>query len=373
MKVDNGSAGPIVQPQPAAPTQAAPPAAIPTEPAPKEDFTARQNAYMGRRESFASKPSVPAVQNVVAGQTFAYSPIVAGANPAAQLGAVGAPKPPASRKDLLDAMTKDIKDPAQRAKIDEGAKAYSDQQLAQMKDMGLRFKLGDGLPADRSDGFPAEIGKSNAGVYRPDKRTIQLKPNATPDEVRHELAHAWDDAKNEGKYPLRTRDDNPKWLKDGKTMALQQKQAADQAVSLRAQARAFGPPRADALNKQAAAKEKEAGYWQPGYASSDPKMVDAYEKYLKRTDAGDMVSTKTFDSAASPGHSQKNVQEFYAEGYTTFHGTGPEAEKARLKMREHAPELYAQLKQEAVEQNLPLPAEPTLVKAPSGDPLLRQD
>lgn len=385
MKVENGSSGPVVQPQPAAPAapaQAAP--AVPVE-QPKEDFTARQNAYMGKRESFASKPSVPAVQNVVAGQSFAYSPVVAGGNPAA---AVGGAKPaaPQTRTQMLDAMTKDIKDPAQRAKIDKAAEAYSDDQLRQMKDNGVRIKLGDGMPAERVDAAdPAKIhqkGKDGKevkaeGVYRPDKRTIQLKPTADSDEIRHELAHAWDDAKNEKADPLRTRDTNPQFIKDGKTEALQQKHAADQAVSLRAQARAYGPPRAAALNAEAAALEKKAGSHKPGYASSDPKMVAAYTEYLKRTDARTsdgkpMVSDKVFDNAASPGHSQTNVQEFYAEGYTTFHGKGPEAEKARLKMREHAPELYAMLKQEAVEQNLNVPPEPPLRKA-GGDPLLRED
>lgn len=388
MKVDNGTSGTVSQTQNAQPVappaQAAPPVPVPETP--KEDFTVRQQSYMGKRESFASRPSVPAVQNVVAGQTFAYSPIVAGGNPAA---AVGGAKPaaPQTRKQMLDDMTKDIKDPKQRAKIDEAAEAYSDNQLKQMKDMGLRIKLGDGMPADRVDAKdPAEIHQKDkegkevkaAGVYRSDKRTIQLKPDASPDEIRHEFAHAWDDAKNEGASPIRTRDTNPQVLKDMKTEALQQKQAADRAVSLRAQAKAFGPPHDAALNAEAAAEEKKAGGWKPGYASSDPKMVAAYTEYLKRTDARDkdgkpVVSDKVFDNAASPGHSQKSVQEFYAEGYATFHAKGPEAEKARLQMRRNAPELYEMLKQEAYEQKLPVPYEPVLKKAPSGDPLLQED
>ena len=98
-------------------------------------------------------------------------------------------------------------------------------------------------------------------------------------------AHAWDDAKNEGANPLRTRDSNPQWMKDGKTEALQQKHAADKAVSLRAQAKAYGPPRAAALNAEAAKQEAKAGDWKPGFASSDPKMVAAYTEYLKNTDA----------------------------------------------------------------------------------------
>lgn len=386
MKVDNGSAaGAAAQvAQPAVPAAPAPAAPVPVESAPKEDFSARQNAYMGRRESFASKPSVPAITNVVAGGNYAYSPVTAGANPAAQLNAVGPAKPAApTRTELLNDMTKDIKDPKQRKQIDTAAEAYSDNQLRQMRDMGLRFKMGDGMPTDRSDGHPAKIDRVDKdgrlvkaeGVYRSDKRTIQLKPTADSDEIRHELAHAWDDAKNEAPDPMPTRDTNPQWLKDGKTEALQQKHAADQAVSLRAQAKAYGPPRDAALNAEAEKLEKKAGYWKPGFASSDKNMVDAYTAYLKRTDkvgtdGKPQVSDKVFDSAASPGHSQKNVQEFYAEGYTTFHGgEGAEAQKARLKMREHAPELYEMLKEEARREGLPTPSEPPLRKPPGGDPL----
>lgn len=369
MKVENTPAGvtppqQISQPAPvASPATVVPAADTQT---PKEDLSDRTNARIGRTNSFASKPSVPAITHVAIGQPYAYSPIRAGGNPAVAVGAAGAAPAP-SRKDLLDAMTKDL-NPAQRAKVDQAATAYSDQQLKQMKDMGVRFKEGDGMPPERADNQPDGIGERNEGMYRPDKRTIQIKPSSTPDHIRHEFAHAWDDAKNEGANPLRTKDTDPQYLKDGKTEALKQKYAADKAVSLRAQARAYGEPKATELNAEAERLEKKAGFWKPGYASSDPKMVDAYEKYIKRTDGnGTSSSDKVFDSTASRGHSQKNVQEFYAEGYTVFHGNDPSSERARMRMRQHAPELYEMLKKEAIEQKLPTPLEPPFPKY--GDPL----
>ncbi len=84
------------------------------------------------------------------------------------------------------------------------------------------------------------------------------------------------------------------------------------------------------------------------------QMLDRYRGRVGRTQ--DDRSRRAFDVSARRGYSMESAREFYAEGYTAFHGNNAES---RRRLRTYAPELYRALHREASAQhNLPSGAPP---------------
>jgi hypothetical protein len=79
-----------------------------------------------------------------------------------------------------------------------------------------------------------------------------------------------------------------------------------------------------------------------------------YIRYKQRVPRRELA----FDSpSAREGHSLRNAQEFYAEGYNVFHGPHVEPQ---ARLRHFAPELYTLLRSEALANHLPMPDEAAL-------------
>ena len=78
-------------------------------------------------------------------------------------------------------------------------------------------------------------------------------------------------------------------------------------------------------------------------------IMDVYDRFMKRPAAAywSFANTKT-----DPEHVTSDVREFYAEGYSVFHGDN---EDAQAQLLCDAPELYQLLENDANEGKLAVP------------------
>lgn len=174
--------------------------------------------------------------------------------------------------------------------------AFSPSQLNKMLSAGVRF-WDQGIPPElESENIEFDIKHSGLARYIPQLRIIQLDKKLSVENLRHELAHAWDNVR-----------------------------VITSPVALEK----LPPKKRDSV---IVAKQK---MW------SDTTLKEMFEAYKKRVPRREL----SFDGpSTSEGLSTKSVREFYAEGYAVFHGSN-DFSKARLLR--YAPELYDLLEKEA--------------------------
>jgi hypothetical protein len=200
-------------------------------------------------------------------------------------------------------------------------KAFSDKQLEKMDQAGVRFwPYIKGAPPEYNVTGVPDLGAP--AEYKKELRLVRISPASLKrpgitDFLRHELAHAWDDVRNEK---------SPSNLRTLKGNAL-----SDELTRLAG----------DKMPFDSQSKKKLA----PGNLSME-EMLDRYQKGLPERDM----------SFANPSTAEKHagadVMEFYAEGYSVFHGFCDVCQARLLRL---ATELYDYLELESKNYGLAVP------------------
>jgi hypothetical protein len=231
-------------------------------------------------------------------------------------------------KSMLSGVNPAVKD-GQMKSIAVAMKAFSIKQLEKMEGAGVRiWPFVKGLPPEyQMKDIPDLV---DPAAYKYQFRTIRISPTslekgAITDFLRHELAHAWDHVRT-GK--------NPKSLRKLKDDAL-----SEQLNHLAQESEPF--------------ESQSPKKLPPGNKYSMQEMLDRYTKGLPD-------KTKSFaHQSTADKHNAANVMEFYAEGYSVFHGF---TQSSQGRMMWLAPELFDYLEQEAKGNGLPTPIRDQLKK-----------
>jgi hypothetical protein len=225
-------------------------------------------------------------------------------------------------------------DDTQMKSIASAMKAFTIKQLQKMEEAGVRiWPFVKGLPPEYQMESIPDLGSPAEYIHQ--FRTIRISPaslekSAITDFLRHELAHAWDNVRT-GK--------NPKSLRKLKGDAL------GNELNRRAQ---------ESEPFESQSKKKLP----PGRKFSMQEMLDRYKQGLPD-------KTKSFaHPSTAEKHNAKNVMEFYAEGYSVFHGTTQTSQGRMLWL---APELFGYLEQEAKGLGLLTPSRDALKKVLDGN------
>jgi len=235
-----------------------------------------------------------------------------------------------SKAAMITRMLRSIQPPlseGERQVIDQAFRAFSERQVALMDRAGLRFwperwgivpEFADFV---RQQEPSAAEERTHPAAYDPGTRAIYYRRGINrPMTLIHELAHVWDDLRNDRGWELRAMDSLPADSRERMSNRLRGRRKA--------------------------------------YASDSPRRVGAarlslgqmWELYVGRTER---AREQTFDAHPTPcGYSRTNVHEFYAVGYSVFHGDNMDA-KARLLAA--APEFYDYLAEEALAEGLAVP------------------
>jgi hypothetical protein len=228
------------------------------------------------------------------------------------------------RDAILNEMISGV-DPAPKDSVKKSLQAameaFSVKQLEKMVHAGVRFWpfLKGAPPEYKITGVPDLEAPAE---YRKEFRAIRISPaslekGAITDYLRHELAHAWDDVRNE---------DSPRNLRKLKDDAL-----TNELIRL---AKDEQPFESQSSKKLLPSK------------LSMQEMLDRYVKVLPEKDM-------SFAHPSTQGkHAAKNPMEFYAEGYSVFHGF---SDTCKARLLRFAPELYDYLEQESKVYGLPTP------------------
>ena len=211
--------------------------------------------------------------------------------------------------------------------MNTATKAFSEKQLDSMEAAGVRiWPFAKGQPPEYLVGKDDQL--KGPASYNPQVRTIKISPaslergaGALTDYLRHELAHAWDN------------------VRTGKLQTSLRKLKGDAlAAELELRAQQSEPFESESKKKLPPDKTYSMG-----------EMLDRYKKLVKGL--GD--KTRTF---ANPGtadqHNARDVKEFYAEGYSVFHGNQQTSQGRMLWL---APEFFKFLDHEANGNGLPRP------------------
>jgi hypothetical protein len=232
-------------------------------------------------------------------------------------------------KDMLRGVTAD-EEKAWCKRLRRALAAFSTSQMRTMKAAGVRFwRSGEFPPPFKGEYAPSKTRRSEMARYEYRYRIIQWGPKGGVDEIRHELAHAWDHVRG-GKVPR---------LDSYKGASL--KKAIFAPVAFTSE-----------TAKKLVTIEETVG--------ADKKKVslsiqDTYDRFMKRP----VQSYWSFaNSMTAPEHVTNDVREFYAEGYSVFHG---DDEDAQAKLLCDAPELYQLLEKEANDVKLAVPDRGKLV------------
>lgn len=188
--------------------------------------------------------------------------------------------------------------------------AFSNQQMDLMLNAGIRAwpMVGSKSPYSGVK-MPPPAARA---AYFPPTRVIVARDNAKTDDLRHELAHAWDHMKG----------GHIKGRLDKLTEAERSRVLGADIVRWSEKAR-------EAVTPLGAKKATQMTLLE---------MRDAYKKrLLQREDAFDNPGTRE-------GYSRTSVAEFYAEGYSVYHG---HCDMCQARMLDLAPELFEVLEREA--------------------------
>jgi len=226
-----------------------------------------------------------------------------------------------ARAKLLTEFTAGAELPEQQvSRIASAMRAFSLHQLQAMRQAGVRFWAPDSLPPEFKDKVQVE-NVSTPGQYLDTLRIIRMAKNATTDAIRHEMAHAWDH------------------VRTGKVKPIGNLKGKDFEKALK-----DTPAFSSETEEKRATKETHEGKVR-SVRIPISEMFERYKKWKLREQSFDNPSTRE-------GYSKTSPKEFYAEGYSVFHG-GKEWNQARLLY--YAPELYEFLEAEAKQQGLAIP------------------
>ena len=205
-------------------------------------------------------------------------------------------------------------------KISAAMNAFSLHQLHAMEKAGLRFWPGDSLPSEFKDRVKVDP-ISTPAEYVDVIHIIRMADNATTDAIRHEMAHAWDH------------------VRTGKVKPVAQLKGKEFEQALQ-----NTPELSSTTSEKRPTKELTGGKMKSARMPIS-EMLKRYRRFKLREESFDNPSTRE-------SYSKRSVREFYAEGYSVFHG-GREWNQARLLY--YAPELYEMLETEAKEEGLDVP------------------
>jgi hypothetical protein len=216
-------------------------------------------------------------------------------------------------------------------KIRRAFSAFSTRQIKVMNAAGVRFWKSGEFPAPFADKYgPSSTKRNEMARYDYPYRIIQGLDSAGVDEVRHELAHAWDHVRS-NKVPKLDKLKGAKLEKAmfaGKTFS---SEGDEKRVSV----------------------DDPAG---SGTKKTQLSVKDTFDRFMKRP----AQSHWSFaNSKTAPEHVTSDVREFYAEGYSVFHGDNKDAQATLLC---DAPELYKLLENEALKEKLKVPVRGELDK-----------
>lgn len=278
-------------PSPSAPPAAPPPAPVTTENAPVT-AESRREAQLSRSHDVRAQVLE---QRVTQG---AGAPVRS-----AEVAAADAQ----NRDEMLTHMMRNLPaDSPQRDAIRTASASFSTEQLRRMEQGGLIFADTNSVPRDREPAgmVTTNWGRSTHGRYLDATRVVQLRTgNVSPDFARHEMAHAWDDIRNDHRG---------------------------------------GDPLSAANVADRIAHRNDVGRTATFSSHETPGLRSAFDAYANRTNPN--MPNTGFGVGASVRETLENPREFYAEGFAVFH-SGNAAEVGRL--RSNAPELYRILHTEA--------------------------
>ena len=231
------------------------------------------------------------------------------------------------REAILDYMLRESDTPDKmRKRIKRALNAFSTKQMEVMKQAGVRFWPADDLPPLFRDAFKEkERSRLEMGRYEPALRIIHWDIKRTGvDDLRHELAHAWDHVRTGKVQPLDK-------LKGDALIKAAQKT----------------PPFTSETD------EKRPEITETGDKPKKVKLSvkEMFDRFMNRPVSADPTGSASGFAFANPGtdpqHAARSVKEFYAEGYSVFHG---DYEDGQAQLLCSAPELYQLLEKEAKEQ-----------------------
>ena len=228
-----------------------------------------------------------------------------------------------SREQILTHMMNGFSEPLsdpQRQRILDAMNAFSIAQLERLDRAGVRiWPVPNTLPPEFSNlsNGRTVIEVPNLGspaAYLSALRVIRIFPDELQhgraiNHIRHELAHAWDDVKNEGRVtPL------------GSMTAAQRRATVVARFQQRRPLASDMPARL------------------PPYNLSMTQMLERYRTRLSRRELS------FAHSSTSEAHAGRTSREFYAEGYSVFFGSDM---WCQARLLHFAPELFAYLETEA--------------------------
>jgi hypothetical protein len=231
------------------------------------------------------------------------------------------------REKILDDMTRDMNPSKElRTRMLSAMRAFTLSQLRRMQKAGVRFWGRRGLPPIFKDIVQTEDDLSTPAEYLPQARVIRVGKGKTG-QIRHELAHAWDHVRAMSK---------PKPIRGRKAM--------EKAVM------SPGATWSESSRKRATRE--------PGKGGKSKRVKLTIKAMLERYRERAKLREWTFDGPSTQeGHSKRNPRDFYAEGYSVFHGADT---ASQMRLRLFAPELYELLKREALKNKQPVPDEAEL-------------
>lgn len=200
---------------------------------------------------------------------------------------------------------------------------FSINQLQQMQQAGLRiWSRGSLPPAFSDDNIEIDTSQGGHAAYVRGIRTIFLTERVNSGFLTHEMAHAWDHIRILPRRHRRRLESMPRRAR----LRLIQNPGRYLSETNRAQQLSGEGPS----------------------ASRRFTFSQMYQNYVGRLPRRELA----FGRAAREGYSRESAQEFYAEGYAVFHGTG---EYEQAKIYKYARELYIYLYDEANDENMPVP------------------
>ena len=236
-------------------------------------------------------------------------------------------------EDILNHMLRGFPEsltPLQRQRILDAMRAFSLEQLRRLDAAGLRiWPIPNSVPPE----FTGMVDLPNLGspaAYAAPIRVVRIFPELLREGrsisfIRHELAHAWDDLKN---------DENPR--------PLDAMPAGERRRRVAARARERRPLASDMTTPRGPAR------------ISISEMLARYRRRLPRRELS------FANPSVSESHSASTPREFYAEGYSVFHGTFVDNQARLLHF---APELYGYLEAEARSFGMALPDRAALARS----------
>ena len=234
-------------------------------------------------------------------------------------------------QDMLRGTTPEQKQ-AYCKKIRRALAAFSIGQMRAMKNAGVRFWEWGSLPPSFGSGYaPKRKGTDELARYDYHYRVIHGLDSGGVDELRHELAHAWDH------------------VRGGKVQKLDKLKGSALDKQIKAELKFSSE-----INEKRVTVEGPAG---SGTKKVKLSIQDTYDRFMSRPAQGNWSFA---NSRTRPEHVTSDIREFYAEAYSVFHGDTKDAQADLLC---GAPELYQLLEEEALKDKLRVPVRADLETA----------